>query len=120
MDKYLKNKKMEQDLENFKQEVDEKFKILLDRFDTCIISSRDSVPPSLSNVVMEMIAIQKDHTKQIGDLTTAFHQLSKEFKPVSEKFEMVNGFGGTFMLLAKYAGAGTAIYFAFKYLFNNH
>lgn len=99
---------MQEEVDKLKKEMDEKFEKLFDKFDHCMVTVRDSVQPSISSVLMQIIQTQKEQSKEIADLT-------EHLAPISRKFAMVNGFGGTFLLIAKYAGAGAAIYFAFKY-----
>lgn len=87
--------------EKVKQIVSAEMAALLDKLDHCIISTRDSVPPSLSDVLVDIQKTLKEHGVKIDKMYN--------------KFKMVDGFGGTILLLAKYAGAAAAIGFALRY-----
>lgn len=78
-----------------KREQDEKFEQLLNKFEHCIITARDSVPPSLSSVIMEM----KGEIKE----------LREQQKPLSDAFNMYNGVVNSLYLMAKVFGASGII-----------
>jgi tetrahydromethanopterin S-methyltransferase subunit B len=92
---------IETQLEELKKQIQD----LKDSNDKTIIATRDSVPSSISIVLMEVLeSMKKLHAK--------IDIVEVKLEPIAEKFNDTKGFFKVFMAVAKYAGAMAAIWYA--------
>lgn len=100
---------------------------ILDEFHKAVITARDSTPPSLSKVIMELIEkVDKnddrlkrhidEHRIDNENIASSLTAIKAEVTPLTTNFNESKGFWTRFFFLAKVGGSLTAIGYALFYL----
>lgn len=96
-------------LETELKEIKKSIKELHDSTEHAIISARDSVPSSISDVLMGL-------ADTMNKVIVEQKRQSEILKPIEQRFLRTNGFLDTFFFIAKFAGGASAILFAVDFL----
>lgn len=99
-------------IENQLKELKEQIKQLSDSNEKTVIAVRDSVPPSISDVLTTI-------SSSINGLHKKIDAIETTLTPIARRFNDTNGFLRVFLAVAKYAGGSAAIWYIFDLILDH-